>query len=159
MLSSCRLLLLLSLFVLSSSRAQSQRLEFAPGAQYDAAVPTFKTVAGRDFGEHVTPPETILRYLRALHEGAPERTRLIPYARSWEGRELVALVIGAPERMRELDAIRSGLQRLANPAALAAGELDSLIARLPVATKSPPPKRPWPKPITCWPRKTTLMWT
>jgi hypothetical protein len=126
------LLLVLSFVCSLPAPAQTPKLEFAPGAQYDAGVPSLKQVAGHEFGERVTAPEDILRYLKALHEAAPDRTRLVKYAESWEGRALHALVIASPDRIQRLDAIKAGLQRLANPAALASGEAEQLIKQLPV---------------------------
>jgi hypothetical protein len=111
------------------SPSQAQKLEFAPGARYDSKIPSLKQVTGYDFAERITAPEEIIRYFRALSEAAPDRTRLVKYAESWEKRELYALVIAGPERMRRLDEIKAGLQRLANPSA---GEVEQLIKQLPV---------------------------
>ena len=120
------------LLCLLASTVSAQRLEFAPGTRYDASIPTLKQVVGHEPGARVTAPEEIVRYLRALSEAAPERTRFVKYAETWEGRPLVALLVASPERIRQLDAIRAGLQRLANPAALGASEVESLIRQLPV---------------------------
>ncbi|MDX2031801.1 MAG: M14 family metallopeptidase [Blastocatellia bacterium] len=122
----------IALLCLLATTVRAQRLEFAPGTRYDASIPTLKQVAGHEPGERVTPPEEIVRYLRALNEAAPDRTRFVKYAETWEGRPLVALVIASPERIRQLDAIKTGLQRLANPAALAGSEAEQLIRQLPV---------------------------
>ncbi len=96
---------------------QAQNPEFAPGAKYDAKIPSLKQVTGYDFAERVTPPEEIIRYLKALHEAAPDRTKLVKYAETWEKRELWALVVASPERIRQLDQIKAGLKQLANPTA------------------------------------------
>ena len=37
------------------------------------------------------------------------------YARSWENRELILAVVSAPENIANLDAIKSNMQRLADP--------------------------------------------
>lgn len=108
----------------------AQRLEFAPGARYNAAIPSLKTVCGYDFGERITPPEDIVRYLQALAAAAPDRTRLVKYAETWEARPLYAIIIASAERMRRIDEIRSGLQRIANPSP--SGNVDGLIRDLPV---------------------------
>ncbi|MFN0122458.1 MAG: M14 family zinc carboxypeptidase, partial [Blastocatellia bacterium] len=121
------LALLLTPICLQTARAQ--RLEFAPGARYDTRIPTLKQVTGYDFGERVTAPEDIIRYLKALSEAAPDRTRLIRYAETWEGRPLYALIVGGAGRMRRLDTSKTGLQRLASGAPGA----ESLIGDLPVA--------------------------
>jgi hypothetical protein len=123
-------LLMLLLFLQMSAIAQ--RPEFAPGARYDSRIPSLKQVTGYDFAERVTPPEDIIRYLRALNEAAPNRTRLIKYAETWEKRELYALITGSPERIARLDEIKAGLQKLANPASISNGELEKLIKDLPV---------------------------
>ncbi len=121
------------LFVLLlTSFVQAQRLEFVPGAQYDANIPSLKKITGHEFGERVTAPEDIIRYLKALHEAAPDRTRLVTYAKTWEGRDLVALIVATPERINQMDAIKIGLQRLANPASLSSNEIEQLIKQLPV---------------------------
>src|SRR5262249_14134650 len=118
--------------LLPASLVQAQKLEFAPGARYNIKIPSLKQVTGYDFGERVTAPEEIIRYLKALSAAAPDRTRLIKYAQSWEGRELYALLIASPDRIKQIDWIKSGLQRLANPALLSPGEAEQLIKQLPV---------------------------
>jgi len=108
--------------------------QLVPGAQYDPSVPTLVAVAGHDFGEEITPPETIVRYLEELAEAVPRRTRLIRYAESWEGRPLVALLIGSEARMANLDAVRAGLARLSDPRGLSNADAERLVAELPVVT-------------------------
>jgi len=127
-----RLLFVLSLLTVLHFSAPAQRLEFAPGAQYDPRIPSLKQVTGHDFGQRVTTPEEIIRYLKALNEAAPDRTRLVKYAESWEGRELYAIVLANADRVRRLDEIKSGLQRLANPGAISQPDADRLVKELPV---------------------------
>ena len=67
----------------------------APGTRYDPEIPTVKQVTGHDVREAITPPADIVRYTEALAKAAPERTRLIRYATSWEGRPLVMLLVGS----------------------------------------------------------------
>src|SRR5262245_11462232 len=129
---TARLLLALSLVTVLRLSAPAQKLEFAPGAQYDAGIPSLKQVFGRDFSERVTTPEEIIRYMKALAEAAPDRTRLIKYAESWEGRELYAIVIADAGRIRRLDEIKAELQRLANPGSLAQSDVERLVKELPV---------------------------
>ena len=105
--------------------------ELWPGARYDPQVPTPSEVIGHDFREEVTPPDAVVRYMEALADAAPDRTRLVRYAASWEGRPLVTLVIGSAERMARLDEVLAGLARLA-AADLPEAEADRLVAELPV---------------------------
>ncbi|MDE2781401.1 MAG: M14 family zinc carboxypeptidase [Gemmatimonadota bacterium] len=108
--------------------------ELAPGTRYDPDIPTLEEVAGHDFREVITPPADVIRYIEALAAAAPERTHLIRYAESWEGRPLVVLVIGSPERMARLDDVKADLARLADPRMLSDDEAESLVAELPVVT-------------------------
>ncbi len=122
----------LALAVAIQLPAQAQ--ELAPGARYDPDIPTLEEVAGHGFREAVTPPADVIRYMEALATAAPERTRLIRYAESWEGRPLVVLVIGSPERMARLEEVKAGIARLADPRGLSDAEAETLLAELPVVT-------------------------
>ena len=75
-----RVLLLTSLLLVVPLTPRAQGLW--PGTTYDPAIPTLRAVLGWDIGEEITPPEGIVRYLEALRQAAPDRTRLIEYART-----------------------------------------------------------------------------
>jgi len=122
--------LLIAVLALFLIQGAMQGPEFAPGAKYDARIPTLKQVTGHGPTERVTPPEEIIRYLKSLNEATPDRTKLVKYAETWESRELYALIIGSPERMRRIDQIKAGLQQLA--AGASSGETDRLVRELPV---------------------------
>ncbi|GMV06628.1 MAG: deacylase/carboxypeptidase superfamily protein [Gemmatimonadota bacterium] len=106
----------------------------SPGTTYDPAIPTLEQVAGHGFRDEITAPEDVIRYFEALHEAAPDRTRLLRYAESWEGRPLVVMVLGTPERIAGLDALKEDLRRLNDPRGLSQTDADALLARLPVVT-------------------------
>ncbi len=91
--------MLSALVITTLVQVAAPQQELAPGTRYDPAIPTLEGVVGHDFRERVTPPDQIIWYMEALAEAAPDRTQLIRYAESWEGRPLVVLVIGSPERM------------------------------------------------------------
>jgi hypothetical protein len=112
--------------LLCSVDAAAQGL--APGTTYDPAVPTLKAVVGHDPGDAITTPEEIGRYLEALAKAAPDRTRLVRYATSWEGRPLHYLIVGSAARIANLEEVRRGMQQLASGVA----DADRLIATLPV---------------------------
>lgn len=126
-----RYCLLVVLIFVFGTAVQAQKLEFAPGARYDTRIPTLKQTTGYDLGESITTPEQITAYLKVLADAAPDRTRLLKYADTFEGRPLHALIIATPERMRRLDEIKAGMQRLANPSALSNSEAERLIRELP----------------------------
>jgi len=107
-------------------------LELVPGARYDTHVPTLKQVLGHDLGEDISTPDEIATYLKALHAAAPDRTRLIQYGTSWEGRPLYVMVVGSADRLSRLDAVKAGLRQLADPRGLSAADGARLINDLPV---------------------------
>ena len=126
--------MLSALALAAAIQLPAQVPELAPGTRYDPAIPTLEEVVGHDFGEVITPPDDVIRYIEALAAAAPERTHLIRYAESWEGRPLVVLVIGSPERMAMLDDVKADLARLADPRSLSDDEAEALLAELPVVT-------------------------
>ena len=71
---------------------------FIPGVVYDPAIPTIEAVLGKPSGERITPSADVVRYFRELEKAAPGRIKVMPYAKSWQGRELIYAVIGSPER-------------------------------------------------------------
>ena len=120
-----RALFVLIVLTLSVRASSAQLLS---GVTYDPVIPTLKAVVGHDPGEQITTPEQVGRYLDALSKAAPDRTRLVHYATSWEGRPLHYLIVGSRERIAALDAVRSGMQVLASGGA----EGDRLVGTLPV---------------------------
>jgi hypothetical protein len=115
-----------ALFCLWSVTAFAQGL--APNTTYDPAIPTLKAVLGHEPGAAITTPDEVARYLEALAKAAPDRTRLVQYATTWEGRPLHYLIVAAKERIARLDEVKRGLQVLASGTA----EADTLVADLPV---------------------------
>src|SRR5688572_7216641 len=114
---------LVVLLACSSASAQIH-----PGATYDSAIPTLEAVVGHKPGDAITTPDEIGRYLEALAKAAPDRTRLVKYATTWEGRPLHYLMVGARERIARLDDVRRGMQALASGAA----DADRVVSELPV---------------------------
>ena len=125
-------LALATICLFSTAAAYAQEPPLWPGAKYDTAIPTIKQVLGHDHGEVITPPEGIAQYLQALQKAAPTRTRLIEYARSWEGRPLWLFVIGSADRIAKLDQVKTDLRRLADPRNVAPAESERLVKELPV---------------------------
>jgi hypothetical protein len=105
-----RLVQLVPLLLLASAvSAQIQT-----GVSYDPAIPTLEAVVGHKPGAGITTPAEIAQYLDALAKAAPERTQLVKYATSWEGRPLHYLMVGSRERMARLDEVRRGMRLLAS---------------------------------------------
>ncbi|TNE48632.1 MAG: carboxypeptidase [Sphingomonadales bacterium] len=82
--------------------------------QVDPAIPTLTESVGHAPGTRITSPEEAIAYLKALERAAPNRMRMVEYARSWEGRPLYYVVLSAPENMARLDAIRADLSAISN---------------------------------------------
>ncbi len=107
---------------------------FAPGVRYDAKIPTLKQVLGYDSGDRISAPDEIVQYLKALQAAAPDRTRLVEYARTWENRPLHVFVVGSADRIARLDDVKAGLRKLADPRTAGPGEIDQLVKTLPAVT-------------------------
>ncbi len=102
-------LMLLAMFALASPAAAQS---FAQG-QFDPAIPTLTATVGHAPGARITSPDQAYAYLKALAEAAPDRTRLVQYAVSWEGRPLYYLVLSASANMSKIDAIRADMATIA----------------------------------------------
>ncbi len=105
--------------------------EFFPGATYDPAVPTPESLLGFRPGQRATHPVEIERCLKAWTAAAPDRTRLVEYARSHEGRPLYYMVVTAPRHLTRLDALQADLARFADPRQCPDAEAEKLLPSLP----------------------------
>ena len=107
---------------------------FWPNADYDPAIPTFKTVLGYEPGERITWHADAVRYFEALAETAPDRISVASYAQSWEGRDLIYAVVSSAENMARIDTIKSNMQRLADPRKTTRSEAQEIIKNQPAVT-------------------------
>jgi hypothetical protein len=102
-----------------------------PDVDFDPSIPTLEDVVGHAPGERITSPEEAYAYAEALAAAAPQRTRLVEYARSWEGRPLVYLLVGSEATMARLDEIKAGMRTLADPEAADDDRVEALVDELP----------------------------
>lgn len=124
----CTAVLFISVFlVFSAPLVQSSDKPFWPDVIYDPAIPTLQAILGHDHGKKITSPAEALTYLDALVAAAPNRTRLVQYASSWEGRPLVYLVISSQANMAQLDANQQRMQKLVDPRLYDAEQRDALL--------------------------------
>ena len=107
---------------------------FWPDADYSSAIPTFETVLGYKPGERITWHADAIRYFEALAEAAPERISIASYAKSWEGRDLVYVVVTSAENMARIDDIKANMQRLADPRQTSRSEAQDIIRNQPAVT-------------------------
>lgn len=102
-----------------------------PGSQYNAAVPTFKSVLGYDVGERITSHSDMLRFFEALQQAEPERIKVIEYGRTWEGRKLIYAAIGKAKHLADLDGFAKNMQLLSDPRKTNKNTAKELISQLP----------------------------
>ena len=107
---------------------------FWPNPDYDPAIPTIEQVLGYGPGERITWHRDVIRYFEALAAAAPDRVSLSEYARTWENRELIYAVISSPRNMANLDAVKAGMGRLADPASTDEDEAEGIAATQPAVT-------------------------
>jgi Zinc carboxypeptidase len=104
---------------------------YAPGTQYDPAIPSPQSVLGYRQGERLNPSREVERYFTALATALPNRVKLETYGQSWQGKRLYYVVIGTPERLANLGAIQADAMKLADPRTLGVGEAEAIMARHP----------------------------
>jgi hypothetical protein len=117
-----------------STPATAQQSFFWSDADYDPGIPTVEDVLGYGTGEQITWHRDAIRYFEALEAAAPDRVSIHPYAGTWEGRELVYVVISSPENMARIDDIKQGMQRLSDPRSTSRDEASNIISSQPAVT-------------------------
>jgi len=120
--------------VLSNLSLGQDDFDFWPNPNYDPSIPSIEEVLGYKPGERITWHRDAIRYFETLAEAAPDRMAITEYARSWQNRELIYAVVSAPENIRNLEAIKEGMQRLADPTATDEDEAAVIIADQPAIT-------------------------
>jgi hypothetical protein len=86
-----------------------------PEVDADPKVPTLKQQIGHRWGEDISSHAEIERYLHALADAAPERSRLVKYGETIEKRGLYLLAITGPKNLARLEEVRAANLRLADP--------------------------------------------
>ena len=109
--------------------AHAQQFEFFPGGTYNSALPTPASVLGYEIGTYHTDYAGLERWLAALQKS--ERVRVLRYGASEEKRPLYLVVISSPANLARLDAIRSGMAKLADPRTTSDDEAGRLMSELP----------------------------
>ncbi len=90
---------------------------------YDGAIPRPDQILGYAPGARHTVYMDQQRVLEALAAKAPGRAKLIPFGETAEKRGLRVMVIGSPENMKRIEAIRKDIQVLAD------GTLDETVVK------------------------------
>ncbi|MFC1493040.1 M14 family zinc carboxypeptidase [candidate division KSB1 bacterium] len=122
---------LLFIVVLSAQDINAQSWEFFPGGTYNSSITRPQDFLGYDPGERFTYHYQILEYLKKLSEES-DRIEFHTYGKSYEGRELVYLIISSPENLRRIEEIRSMNKKLADPRTMTdRSEAESIISNNP----------------------------
>tara|TARA_R110000751_G_scaffold49117_1_gene109519 strand:+ start:26424 stop:29162 length:2739 start_codon:yes stop_codon:yes gene_type:complete len=98
-----------------SSVSANEEYDMWPNTQYNTNIPTHSQVLGYKVGERITNYADMLRFFEALETAAPERIKLFEYGKTWEGRKLIYVAIGAPELINDLDGFAKNMQKLSDP--------------------------------------------
>ncbi len=115
--------------LLLATRPLLAQHSYSTGTAYDPAIPTPRSVLGYEVGDRFTPHHRILRYAERL-AAATQRIRLDTLGVTFEGRELLLVVVSSETNRRRLNEIQADAERIANARGSAA-ELDQAAARLP----------------------------
>lgn len=118
---------------LAATSASDNTSTMWPGSQYNASIPTFKSVLGYDVGERITSHSDMLRYFDALQQAEPQRIKVVEYGRTWEGRKLIYAAIGNTKNIAELDSFATKMQQLSDPRKTDKNTAKDLIAQLPAS--------------------------
>ncbi len=102
-------------FGLWAPLAVASSLHVLPPADFDPAVPTLDQVLGYTWGEEISDPSQMERYAQALAQAAPQRVKFVPYATSFEGRQLFLLVVGKAAWLAHLEDVAATLRSYADP--------------------------------------------
>tara|TARA_Y100000588_G_scaffold390631_1_gene496679 strand:- start:815 stop:3517 length:2703 start_codon:yes stop_codon:yes gene_type:complete len=119
---------------ISYSISAEENFVYWPEADYDPAIPSFSDVLGYAPGEKITWHRDAIRYFEALEAAAPERIALHTYAQSWEGRDLIYVIVTAGTNMSRIEEIKSEMQRLRDPRLTSRLEAEKIIESQPAVT-------------------------
>jgi len=98
-------------------------------SQMDPRVPTPEKALGFRIGDQFVTHPDVLAYARAVAAAAPERVRVETYGKTPEGRELLLLVVTAPENHARFEELAGKLREIFAPSS---GRSAAVPADLPV---------------------------
>lgn len=119
-------LFLLLTLVTTVTFAQRQPLTyFLPDIAYDENIPTPEEFFGFQIGEWHLTHDRQYQYIKMLAERSP-RVQLVEYARTYEQRPLVYLIITSEANQQRVDEIKAQHRALTDPARSAAVDISNL---------------------------------
>ncbi|MAD77392.1 MAG: peptidase M14 [Rheinheimera sp.] len=118
---------------LALGSAASQAVPVFPDSDYRDTVASVEQVLGFPLASRIAEPAQIKQYFEQLAQAHPNRIKLVPYAKSWQGRPLFYVVIGSEKNIGRLADIQLKMQQLANPQNVGEREAQQLISELPAS--------------------------
>jgi len=103
---------------------------FWPGEAYRSEVRSPSDFLGYPLGSKPSSHADIIRYFTYLSENFPN-AQLHEYARTYEGRECVYLIVTSEQNASRLEEIRADIRKLADPRRMRASEAEPLIENTP----------------------------
>lgn len=110
--------------------SSAQDEDLFPGGRYDSSIPTPLEVLGHRFGERHAFHWEMERFIRAVDK-VSERVEVRSYGKTYQGRELVYLIISSPENMERLEDIRTANLKLTDPRKITQDEVNRIAAWMP----------------------------
>ena len=98
----------------TTTLAQQPLTYFLPDISYDQSIPTPEAFFGHQIGEWHLSHDKQYMYLRAL-AAASDRVELVEFARSYEDRPLMYLIITSEENLNNIDEIKGQHVKLSDP--------------------------------------------
>jgi len=129
-----KLTMLFAAALLATTASAEDDFVFWPNADYDPVIPTIESVLGHAPGDRITWHGDVVRYFDALASAQPDRVSVYRYAKSWEGRDLIYVVISSPENMARINDIKSAMQKLRNADTTNSAQAASIIQSQPAVT-------------------------
>ncbi len=102
-----------------------------PEVEADTEIPTCKDVLRYDWADDISSHHQVVTYLKALAKAAPDRAKLVQYGETYEGRELVYLVISSAGNMSRIDEIQKANLQLSQAHQTTRAEADTIIENAP----------------------------
>jgi hypothetical protein len=120
--------------IVATQATAQEEFVFWPNANYDPSIPTVEDVLGHRSGDRITWHRDAIRYFEALEAAVPDRVSVSRYAQSWEGRDLIYVVVTSAANMARIEDVKAGMQRLADPRQTTRAEAEEIIANQPAVT-------------------------
>lgn len=114
----------------SLSRAPSNSTPFYSDAVYDENISTPENCLGFEVATRMAPGHAIIECFRTWAQESV-RVQVETYAKSYEGRELVRVIISSEDNLKNLTTILDQLKQLAQPQDLSSSDLQAIISQTP----------------------------